>query len=219
MDGREERDQPLPVECGMEREIQPHDAHGEDADQHLDDTEHLRHDVVELAGDLIVEGEEQLVLARRIDGGEGGNARHEPVDRQLPAGDVPRQNAEELLRLDDQRGNENPEQDGEPAECHEDRRRERPAARNAQPTLQHAGQRAEIHGDHDAEEQQQEDVRDLTGDPQQEDGEDRRGEDGRELEAARRALPAHRPFSSVGCSISACTVSSSPWPAPSALFC
>jgi hypothetical protein len=62
MDGREERDQPLAVQRGMDREVQPHHADGEDADQHLDDAEHLRHDVVELRGDLIVQREEQLVL-------------------------------------------------------------------------------------------------------------------------------------------------------------
>ena len=51
--------------------------------EHLDDAEHLRHDVAELTRDLLVDGEEELVLARRVDRRERGNARRR-ADRSPP---------------------------------------------------------------------------------------------------------------------------------------
>src|SRR5688572_12849815 len=115
MERREQGDEPLAIQRGMDREIQRHHAHGEEADEHLDDAEYLRHDVVELTRELVVESEEQRVLAGLIDGGECRHTRHEAVDGRLPSGDVVRQDANELARLHDQRRDEDGEQHGEPA--------------------------------------------------------------------------------------------------------
>src|SRR5437868_13206917 len=86
--------------------------------------------------------------------------------------------------------------------------------------MQHAGQSAEPEREKDAEKEEEEHLRHPAGQPEEEDGEDRRREQRSELELSNcGGFAAHRPFSSPGRSISAATVSSSRWPAPSALFC
>ena len=105
----------------------------------------------------------------------------------LPSGDVIREHAEQLLRLLDERRHEHPAQEPKPP------RTTRIATASAtrsgmRAAMQHAGERPEVQRDQDAEEEQEKNLSDGLEQPEEQDCQDRRRQDRRELESPRAVL-------------------------------
>src|SRR3954467_4530359 len=209
MDRREERDEPLAVERWVEREIDRDDGDREETDRAFHDAEHARRKGREVARNLVIERDEDLVLAGLPVVAQGGNAIDRPLDASFPSRDVIRKHLDERLGLLDYRRDEDPEDHDDAREAEKQRRREREALGEVQPSLQPARDGTEVQRDQHSHEQQDENLRNPAEQPQPENGKNRRGEDGGEAEPPLR-FAGQLPFFSLSVSsISACTVSSS----------
>ncbi len=113
MNRRKQRNEPLAVNPGLERQVDAHHADGEDVDEHVHQGEHLGHEIRRLTRDLIVERTEQRVVARLPHIAEGRESGDETVDPGFPAFDVLGKNRHQAPRLLDYRWHqqgEKPEQ-------------------------------------------------------------------------------------------------------------
>src|SRR6185503_1450142 len=207
----------------MQREVDRHHHHRENADRGIDELEHLRGNRPEESAELIVDRVHHPMLARRSDNvTQRGHAVRHPVDAVLPRRHLIGQRLNQLARLIDHRRRENPPQQHQHAQRSDDRERETRALGQARVPFDQTGDRAPEQRDEDAEHQQHKNLSDRLEQPDAQDCQYRRCQDGAELEPPHRnyharAVRGQWLFFSVMSSISAWT-SSSLLPAPSAFF-
>ena len=110
VDRWKERDEPLAVQRRVHREIDAHHGDSEHVDRAAHQSERSRYHVAERAGDAVVDGPEDSVVAGTHDVSQTRIAHHPALEACLPPGDVVGKHGEELLRLLDHRRDQDPEQ-------------------------------------------------------------------------------------------------------------
>jgi hypothetical protein len=157
MDRWKQGDEPLAIERGVQREVDPHHADREDVDRDVHQLEDAGRNASQQSAQLIVRGLERAVIAGRPDEiAKPGHPVSDLVDARFPAGDEARQREKELPCLIDHRRHEHPGQQHERADGPENGREEGNVLGRAQALLNPVGQRAQIERDENAEQQEHE---------------------------------------------------------------
>ena len=173
---RDDTERKVAIELRADGEVDRHHQHGHEVDHQMERREEPRDELADETLGLGERDREDAVLARRHIGVHPGDAHQYQLQATLPFHDQGREDPDDLAGLFDDRRDEKEPHPDQRGDATGDRQREGGAPRHPRARHDLIGDRAEIDRDQQPKEEQEQQVGDRAGEPEEEDSDDDRGE-------------------------------------------